>query len=78
MNVYLSDIRHFQAMNAVYREYFAEDPPTRATVEAGIAIPGALVEISMVAVKAGVEREVVNPEALTSPELPYSWGIKGG
>lgn len=78
VNVYLSDIRHFQAMNGVYREYFAEDPPTRATVEAGIAIPGALVEISMVAVKAGVERRVINPEAMKSPELPYSWGIEAG
>lgn len=78
VNVYLSDVRHFQAMNSVYREYFAEDPPTRATVEAGIAIPGALVEISMVAVRQGVEREVINPEAMMSPELPYSWGIKAG
>ena len=78
VNVYLSDVRHFQAMNEVYRGYFPEDPPTRATVEAGIAIPGALVEISMVAVKAGVEREVINPEAMMSPELPYSWGIKAG
>ena len=78
VNVYLSDIRHFQAMNGVYREYFPEDPPTRATVEAGIAIPGALVEISMVAVKQGVERRVINPEAMKSPELPYSWGIEAG
>lgn len=78
VNVYLSDVRHFQAMNAVYREYFPEDPPTRATVEAGIAIPGALVEISMVAVQQGVERRVINPEAMKSPELPYSWGIQAG
>lgn len=78
VNVYLSDIRHFADLNAVYREYFPEDPPTRATVEAGIAVPGALVEISMVAVKAGVERRVIRPEALKSPELPYSWGIAAG
>ena len=78
VNVYLSDIRHFAAMNAVYREYFPEDPPTRATVEAGIAIPGALVEISSVAVKSGVERRVIKPAAMMSPELPYSWGIEAG
>ncbi len=78
VNVYLSDIRHFQAMNEVYREYFPVDPPTRATVEAGIAIPGALVEISAVAAGAGAERRVVNPDAMTSPELPYSWGIEVG
>ncbi len=78
VNVYLSDIRYFAAMNEVYREYFPEDPPTRATVEAGIAIPGALVEISMVAVQQGVERRVIAPEAMKSPELPYSWGIEAG
>ncbi len=33
-NVYLSDTRNFQAMNEVYRTYFSDDPPTRATVEA--------------------------------------------
>ena len=78
VNVYLSDIRYFSEMNAVYREYFPEDPPTRATVEAGIAVPGALVEISMVAIRPGAERRVIRPERLKSPELPYSWGIASG
>jgi len=78
VKVFCSDVSLYGAFNSVYREYFPEDPPTRATVEAGIAIPGALVEISMVAVKEGVEREVINPEAMMSPELPYSWGIKAG
>jgi 2-iminobutanoate/2-iminopropanoate deaminase len=30
--VYLRDFNDFTAMNAVYREYFAVDPPARATV----------------------------------------------
>ena len=30
--VYLTDFTEFAAMNAVYREYFPVDPPTRATV----------------------------------------------
>ncbi|MEX1170824.1 MAG: RidA family protein [Chloroflexota bacterium] len=30
--VYLRDFNDFEAMNAVYREYFPSDPPTRATV----------------------------------------------
>jgi 2-iminobutanoate/2-iminopropanoate deaminase len=30
--VYLTDFSEFAAMNAVYREYFPTDPPTRATV----------------------------------------------
>lgn len=78
VNVFLADARDFAAMNAVYRSYFPRDPPTRATVEADIALPGALVEISMVAVRPGGERRVVNPAGLKSPELPYSWGIRAG
>lgn len=30
--VYLRDFDEFAAMNGVYREYFAAEPPTRATV----------------------------------------------
>jgi 2-iminobutanoate/2-iminopropanoate deaminase len=30
--VYLRDFDDFAAMNAVYREYFSTEPPTRATV----------------------------------------------
>jgi 2-iminobutanoate/2-iminopropanoate deaminase len=30
--VYLRDFEEFAAMNAVYREYFPTEPPTRATV----------------------------------------------
>ena len=36
--VYMVDIGQFDAMNAVYREYFSVEPPTRATVGvAGLA-----------------------------------------
>jgi reactive intermediate/imine deaminase len=78
VNVYLSDARHFQGMNDVYRTYFPKDPPVRATVEADIAVPGALVELSMVAARPGVERKVIAPAGMQSPQLPYSWGIQVG
>ena len=55
-NVYLSDSRNFQAMNEVYRTYFPNDPPTRATVEADLPVPGALVQVTMIAARPGVSR----------------------
>ena len=76
VNVFLRDSRHFQAMNGVYRGYFATDPPTRATVEADLPDPGALVQISAVATPD--ETEVISPAGLESPALPYSWGIRAG
>jgi 2-iminobutanoate/2-iminopropanoate deaminase len=76
-NAFLSDTRYFQAFNEVYRSYFTENPPTRATVQADIVL-GAQAEFSMIAVRPGVERKVIIPEGMKTPELPYSWGILAG
>jgi 2-iminobutanoate/2-iminopropanoate deaminase len=47
--VFLQSMDDFKAMNAVYAEYFAEDPPARAAVAvAGLPLE-ALVEIEVVA-----------------------------
>ena len=50
MNVILTDVKNFEAMNAIYREYFAEgNYPARTTIEAPLAVPGMLLEIECVA-----------------------------
>jgi 2-iminobutanoate/2-iminopropanoate deaminase len=48
--VFLSDMRLFDEMNAVYRELIPEPRPGRSTVEARLARPDLLVEIEGVAV----------------------------
>jgi reactive intermediate/imine deaminase len=48
-NVYLADIRYFEAMNKVFAEFFPEDPPARTTVQAPLAEPEMLVEIEAIA-----------------------------
>jgi 2-iminobutanoate/2-iminopropanoate deaminase len=48
--VFLKDIGDFKAMNGVYGEFFANQPPARSTVEVANLIPGALLEIDVVAV----------------------------
>ena len=73
-NVFLRDTRFFQGMNGVYRTYFQMDPPTRATVQADLMDPDALIQISVVAARG--PKEVITPAGLKSPELPYSWGFK--
>jgi 2-iminobutanoate/2-iminopropanoate deaminase len=50
------------------------DPPTRATVQADLMDPDALIQISVVAARG--PKEVITPADLRSPELPYSWGFK--
>ncbi len=33
--VYLADMNDFGEMNAIYKEYFGENPPARTTIQAG-------------------------------------------
>jgi 2-iminobutanoate/2-iminopropanoate deaminase len=49
-NVYLSSLKTFKDFNAVYAEYFNQDYPARATIEATL-MQDVLVEISAVAYK---------------------------
>ena len=48
--LYLQDMADFEAVNRVYGEYFAADPPARATVQVAKLPRGARVEIEAVAV----------------------------
>jgi 2-iminobutanoate/2-iminopropanoate deaminase len=48
-NVYLRDMADFAAMNAVYAEFFGQNPPARTTIQAAGLPKGAAVEIDIVA-----------------------------
>jgi 2-iminobutanoate/2-iminopropanoate deaminase len=47
--VYLTDLRDFEAMNAVYARYFGESRPARSTVQVAALPRGARVEIDAIA-----------------------------
>ncbi|MCG2880085.1 MAG: RidA family protein [Vulcanisaeta sp.] len=49
--VALRDLSKFPEFNEVYSEYFRESPPARITVEVSNLPGGALIEISVIAVK---------------------------
>ena len=51
VNVFLADVHEFGEMNAVYKNYFPDPKPARATIQAAALINNARVEISAVAVK---------------------------
>ncbi len=77
-NVFLSDARHFRAMGEVYAEFLGEALPVRATVEADVAIPGALTEISLVAARPGTEIRRISPAGWPQAAKSFSWGILAG
>jgi 2-iminobutanoate/2-iminopropanoate deaminase len=78
VTVYLRNQADFAAMNEVYAKYWQKDPPTRTTVIVNLVSPAALVEISMVALRDGVERKVVHPASWLRSPSPYSYGIQSG
>ncbi len=50
--VFLKSINDFAAMNAVYAEYFSDEPPARTTLQAAALPKNALVEIEAIALAA--------------------------
>jgi 2-iminobutanoate/2-iminopropanoate deaminase len=49
--VWLTDPSHFLRFNAVYRQRMAEPYPARSCVVSGMVLPGALIEIEIVAAR---------------------------
>src|SRR5687768_16241162 len=79
VHVYLRSAADFAAMNEVYRAAFPKDPPARTTVVVKeLALPEAVIEISMVAVPAGGERTLLLPIGWKAPANPYSYAVKTG
>ena len=78
VNVYLTTADDFAAMNEVYRTFWPKDPPVRTTIVSDLVIPGALVEMSMVAIPNGGERVVIHPADWMKSPNPYSYGIRSG
>ena len=71
--IYLTRAADFAAMNEVYREFFPDAPPARATVQSGLAGPEAVVEITFVASSAARQAIGAPPSG-----LPLSPAIRAG
>src|SRR5207253_154213 len=69
--VWLTDPREFQDMNEIYRSYFGEIPPTRATTRAALASTAYRVEIMLWGEKGQKQR-------LGEPNPNLSQAIKVG
>ena len=80
VSVYLTDDRHYEAMNEVFRETFPDQAkaPTRATVRTDLAAPNGYIEISMVAVREGVELRHITPEGWRPARQGFAYGILAG
>lgn len=78
LSVFLSDDRHYEAMNAVFREVFPDNAPTRTTVRTDLASTAGLIEMSMVAVRQGVQLRRITPPGWQPSGPGYAYGILAG
>lgn len=76
--VHLRSAADFAAMNEAYRGFWRSAPPARTTIVADLAVPEALVEISMIAAPSGAGRLAVHPPSWSPSPHPYSYGIRSG
>jgi len=51
VTIFLKNVDDFKRMNEVYKTFFAENPPTRTTVEANLVAPGMLIAMDAIAYK---------------------------
>lgn len=77
VQVYLRRAADFEAMNGIYRQYFAVAPPARTTVVTDLA-EGALVAMSAVAAPVGAPRDVMHPAGWVKSPRPYSYIVRAG
>jgi 2-iminobutanoate/2-iminopropanoate deaminase len=77
VNVYLAKGSDFDAMNAAYREKFADAPPTRTTIVADLPLQ-TLVQMSAVAVPKDTPRETLLPVGWQKSPRPYSYIVRAG
>ena len=78
ITVYLRKAADFAAMNDAYRQAWQGAPPTRTTVVTDLLTPGALIEISAIAVRSGGDRRPLHPSSWMKSPNPYSYAIRSG
>src|SRR5258708_35028255 len=78
ITAYLRRAPDFPAMNDAYRQAWKGAPPTRTTVVVEPQAPGAVVEMSAVAVPAGADRRIVTPASWMASPNPHSYCIRSG
>lgn len=77
VTVCLKHASDYDAMNAIYRTYFPDNPPARTTIAADLP-PGALIQVSATAVPTGTSRIAMQPGNWAKTPRPYSYLVRTG
>ena len=77
-NVYLTDIKNFQAMNKVYKTYFPKKPPARTTIAVPALPGGSHVEITFIASHNKKRKYIYAAGVKPAPTDLFSGGVMVG
>lgn len=77
-NVYLTDIKNFQAMNKVYKTYFPKKPPARTTIAVPALPGGSHVEITFIASRNKKRKYIYGAGVKPAPTDLFSGGVMVG
>jgi 2-iminobutanoate/2-iminopropanoate deaminase len=73
--VYLADIKNYDALNKIWLKYFPRNPPARSVVAVAQMPVGTPVEISVVAVAKGAVRKIAKLPSARLAGAPVSTGV---
>jgi len=79
--VSLRDLKYYQAVNAVYRNYYTRDLPARATFQLAPVDPANMLEISAIAVRGphhAVVSAIMDDGSAAKPNANFSAGVSAG
>ncbi len=78
MRIFLSDIRFYAEVDAEIGKRYGNAAPTIAVAEGALAIPGAEVEIAVVAARQGVAIEALAPAGWAAPPMHFRQALRAG
>lgn len=77
--VFLADLNDFHAMDAVWQEFFPDNPPARTTIQCKeLLVRDMRIEIDLIATGADVQVEVIHSDRVPQPLVNYSAGYRAG
>ncbi|MCC6194500.1 MAG: hypothetical protein IT518_08540 [Burkholderiales bacterium] len=76
--VFMTDLADFFYFDQVWKEFFPSPPPRTTVQVGGLLVPGCRVEIDLIGVRPGVERQIITGTATPTPMAHYCQGVLAG
>src|SRR5258706_313578 len=76
--VFLTDLRHFNGFDEVWKEFFSTPPPRTTVGTTGLLVPGTLVEIDLIAALPSAAARPISVPDIPKPLAHYTPAVRVG